>query len=173
MRQSDPRRIDTIKSAAVSERGPVLLCYDGSDPARRAIERAGQVVGGGEAIVLTAWESLGSAILRNLPSHGTTIGREARRIAEDVVEDLDASTAEVARATAGEGAELAATAGFDARPLARRAVARAAERTAVTVWRTVLDVADDEGAELIGARQPRPLGSQVHGARQRLLRRCP
>jgi nucleotide-binding universal stress UspA family protein len=138
-----------MRSAAVSERGPVLLCYDGSDPARRAIERAGRVVGGGEAIVLTAWESLGPAILRNLPSGGTTIGREARGIAEDVVEDLDASTAEMARATAGEGADLAATAGFDARPLARRAVARAAERTAVTAWRTILDVADEEGAELI------------------------
>jgi hypothetical protein len=45
----------------------VLLSYDGSDAARRAIERAGQLLGGGEAIVLTVWESLGSAILRNLP----------------------------------------------------------------------------------------------------------
>jgi hypothetical protein len=44
-------------------RGPVLLCYDGSDPARQAIERAGRVLGGGKAVVLTVWESVGSAIL--------------------------------------------------------------------------------------------------------------
>ena len=155
-----------MRSAAVSERGPVLLCYDGSDPARRAIERAGLVVGGGEAIVLTAWESLGSAILRNLPSRETAFGREARGIAEDVVEDLDASTAEVARTTAGEGAELAAAAGFDARALARRAVARGGERTEVTAWRIVLDVADEEAAELIvlGSRGRSGVKSMVLGS---------
>jgi hypothetical protein len=49
-----------MRSMATNERGPVLLCYDGSDLAKRAIERAGQAVVGGEAIVLTVWESLGS-----------------------------------------------------------------------------------------------------------------
>ena len=61
------------------QRGPVLLCYDGSDAATRAIERAGQPLGGGEPIVLTAGESLGSAILRNLPSGATEFGSEAKR----------------------------------------------------------------------------------------------
>ena len=48
--------------------GPVLLGYDGSDAARGAISSAGRVLGGGEAVVVTVWESVGSAILRNLPS---------------------------------------------------------------------------------------------------------
>lgn len=160
-----------MRSMATNERGPVLLCYDGSDPAKRAIERAGQAVGGGEAIVLTVWESLGSAILRNLPSGETEFGREAKGIAEDVVDELDASIAEAAQATAAEGARLAAAAGFDARPLARRALARAAERTTVTVWRAVLDVADEQAASLIvlGSRgrsgvKSVVLGSVTYGA---------
>jgi hypothetical protein len=44
----------------------VLLRYDRSEPARQAIERARRVLGGGDAIVLTVWESVGSAILRHL-----------------------------------------------------------------------------------------------------------
>ena len=59
-----------MSSATERAHGLVLLCYYGSDPAREAIERAGRVLGGGEAVVLTVWESLGSALLRNLPSGG-------------------------------------------------------------------------------------------------------
>ena len=155
-----------MRSMVTSERGPVLLCYDGSDFAKRAIERAGQIVGGGDAIVLTVWESLGSAILRNLPSDATELGREARGIGEDVVDEFDTSTAEAARATAAEGTGLATAAGFDARPLSRRAVARAAERTAITVWRTILELAEEEAAELIvlGSRGRSGIKSMVLGS---------
>ncbi len=70
-------------------------------------------------ILLGAWfavhtSQLGSAILLNLPSDATKLGHEARGIAEDVVDEVDTSTAEAARATAAEGPGLAATAGFDA-----------------------------------------------------------
>ena len=88
--------------------GEHWCCYDGSDGARQAIERAGQLLGGGEAIVLTVWESRGSALLRSLPPGG---------IAEDVVDEVDTSTAEAARATTREGAVFATRAGFDPRPL--------------------------------------------------------
>jgi nucleotide-binding universal stress UspA family protein len=79
----------------------------------------------------------------------TELGREAKEISEDVVAELDASTERRVRATAGEGAELAAAAGFDPRPLAPRALARAAERDTATVWRAVLAAADEEDAEVI------------------------
>jgi nucleotide-binding universal stress UspA family protein len=138
-----------MSSAPEGRSGPALLCYDGSEPARQAIERAGCVLGGGNAVVLTVWESVGSAILRHTPSEATELGREAKGISEDVVAELDASTERRAQATAGEGAELAAAAGFDARPLAPRALARAAERDTATVWRAVLAAADEEDAEVI------------------------
>ena len=146
--------------------GPTLLGYDGSDAARAAIASAGRVLAGREAVVVTVWESVGSAILRNLPSGATELGRDARGIAEDVVDELDAATAEGAEAMAAEGAALAADAGFAARPLARRALARAAERKAVTVWRAILDAADEEAAELIvlGSRGRSSVTSMVLGS---------
>lgn len=155
-----------MSSATEREHGLVLLCYDGSDPAREAIERAGRVLGGGEAVVLTVWESLGSALLRNLPSGGGELAREARGITEDVVDELDARNAKDARETAAEGAALAALAGFDARPLAGRALARAAERTTVTAWRAILDAADEQSASVIvlGSRGRSGVKSMVLGS---------
>jgi hypothetical protein len=102
--------------------GPVLLGYNGSDAARGAIATAGRALGGREAVVVTVWESVGSAILRNLPSGATELGRDARWIAEDVVDELDAATAEGAEVMAAEGAAVATTAGFVARPVTRRAL---------------------------------------------------
>ena len=153
-------------SATEGERGPVLLCYDGSDAAGLAITRAGEVLGGGEGVVLTVWESLGSAILRHAPPGDTQFGRDARGIAEDVVDELDASTGERAEATAAEGVALAAAAGFEARPFSRRALAQAGERIAVTVWRAVLSVADEEAAKVIvlGSRGRSGLKSMVLGS---------
>jgi nucleotide-binding universal stress UspA family protein len=83
-----------------------------------------------------------------------------------VVDELDTRTADAARATAAEGAALATAAGFDARPLARRALARAAERISVTVWRAVLDTADEEAAELVvlGSRGRSGVTSMVLGS---------
>ena len=42
-----------MDSATGRQRGSVLLCYDGSDAAGRAIERAGAALAGGPAVVLT------------------------------------------------------------------------------------------------------------------------
>jgi nucleotide-binding universal stress UspA family protein len=144
----------------------VLLCFDGSEPARQAIERAGQVLGERSAIVLTVWESVGSAILRRTPTGASDLAREAREVSEEVVEELDSRTAANALATATEGAELASAAGFDARPLAPRAIARAVERDSATVWRAVLAAADEADAELIvlGSRGRSGVASMLLGS---------
>jgi nucleotide-binding universal stress UspA family protein len=145
---------------------PALLCYDGSDPARRAIEHAGVLLGGGPAVVLTVWESVGSGVLRHgVPLPGE-IGRETTTIAQDVIDELDRGMAERASAAAAEGAELATTAGFVARPEARRALARTAERDTVTVWRAVLDYADEVDARVIviGSRGRSGVSSALLGS---------
>jgi nucleotide-binding universal stress UspA family protein len=142
-------------------RPPVLLCYDGSDAARRAIEHAGVLLGGGPAVVVTIWESVGSAILRHRPR--TALGRELKDISAEVVEDLDAGTAGAAEATAQEGAGLATAAGFDAVALAHRAIARAGEREEVTVWQALLDVADERDARAL------VLGRRGHSGVRSLL----
>ena len=143
-----------------------LLCYDGSDSARRAIERAGVVLMGGPATVLTVWESLGSALLRHRPFAGTELGRDFEQMSADVVDELDGNTAGGAEATAAEGAKLAEAAGFDARPLARRALGRLAERAEVTVWQAVLETADEEDADVIvlGSRGRSALKSALLGS---------
>ncbi len=136
-------------TAAPRSEGPALLCYDGSDAARRAIESAGALLGGGNAVVLTIWESLGSAMVhRGLPLPGE-LGRDVRELSSDVIDTIDSGIVQAAQATAAEGAEVAAAAGFDARPEAQRAVARTAERDEVTVWRAILDAADAEDARVI------------------------
>jgi nucleotide-binding universal stress UspA family protein len=147
-------------------RRPSVLCYDGSEFAGRAIERSAQILGGGPAIVLTVFESVGSALLRHAPSEKTGLGREFREISEDVVNELDAGAARRAEATAGEGAEAARAAGFDAQPLVRRALSRTAERDTATIWRAVLDVADEHEASVlvVGARGASALGSALLGS---------
>jgi nucleotide-binding universal stress UspA family protein len=145
---------------------PVLLCYDGSDSAKRAIEHAGALMAGGPAIVLTVWESLGSAVVRHgVPLPGE-MGRDIRGLADDVLETIDSGIAQDAEAIAAEGAEIAAAAGFDARPEARRAIARTAERDLVTIWRAVLDAADesDASAIVLGSRGRSSVRSALLGS---------
>jgi nucleotide-binding universal stress UspA family protein len=147
-------------------RRPSVLCYDGSDFARRAIRQSASVLGGGPAIVLTVYESLGSALLRHAPSETTELGRQVKEISEDVVNDLDAGTGKRAQDTAGEGAELAVAAGFDAEPLARRAVSKTAERDTATIWRAILDLADERDAAVlvVGSRGASALGAALLGS---------
>ena len=147
-------------------RRPCVLCYDGSEFARQAIQQSFSILGGGSAIVITVYESLGSALLRYAPSETTELGRQFKEISEDVVNDLDAGTARRAQATADEGADLAVAAGFDAQPLARRALSRTAERDTATIWRAILELADEREAAVlvVGARGASALGAALLGS---------
>jgi nucleotide-binding universal stress UspA family protein len=94
---------------------PILIGYDGSALARDAIARAGELLPGADAVVLTVAEPV-----RTWPDHdpggviGTTIARATGLVAE-----LDKIAAEVATTTAREGAALAIEAGLrGATPLA-------------------------------------------------------
>lgn len=144
----------------------ILICYDGSDFAIHAIRQAARVLGGGPAIVVTVWESTGSALLRHPVPGRTELGREFREISEDVAGELDASTEQRAQATVNEGVDAARAAGFDAQPSARRALAAAAERRLTTVWRAILDAAEEHDAAVIvlGARGRSAAGSALLGS---------
>ena len=136
-------------------RRPALLCYDGSDYARRAIERAAAVLDCGPAVVLTVWESIRPPQLRHPIPAVAELGREfVRETSQDVVDALDAETAAWAQATAVEGAELARASGFGARSAAHRALGRPLERIEGTVWQAVIDIADreDAGVIVVGSR---------------------
>jgi len=77
---------------------PILLCYDGSDDAFRAIEFAGSLFPGSKAIVLSVWEKYG--VLSGI-----------QRVDDSLMQ-------EAADQQAADGCERAVLAGLDATPLA-------------------------------------------------------
>jgi nucleotide-binding universal stress UspA family protein len=135
--------------------GPVLLCYDGSDDARRAIEEAGRLLRPGGATVVTVWQRVTYAI--------NTYGAAA--MAAPDTTKVDHGLEQTAARQAAEGADLARTAGFDAEPATVEAVG--------PFWDTLLRTADERDATMIvlGSRglsgiKSVLLGSVSHGVAQ-------
>jgi nucleotide-binding universal stress UspA family protein len=122
---------------ASSADGPLLLCFDGSEDARRAIERAGALFAGRRALVLTVWQPIA-----DLDSFAWT-GATASPI--DVIE-LNRAASEDGARVADEGVRVALEAGLRAEPLAAEAGG--------SVWRTIVEIADrhDAGAIVMGSR---------------------
>ena len=96
-----------------SPQGPVLLAYDGSDNAERAISVAGALLAARPTLVVTVWESVWALAYRH-PMPGDF------GITQDVVEEMDTGANGAAEETAAEGAELARSAGLETEPLAHR-----------------------------------------------------
>jgi nucleotide-binding universal stress UspA family protein len=122
---------------ASSAAGPLLLCYDGSEDARRAIERAGALLAGRRALVVTVWQPI-----TDLDSFAWT-GPTASQV--DVVE-LNRAAAEDGDRVADEGVRVALEAGLRAEPLA--------VETTGSVWKTIVEIADrhDAAAIVMGSR---------------------
>lgn len=110
----------------------ILIAYDGSPDADAAIERAGQLLKGESATVLSIWEPFEDVVTR--AGAGMTIG------AIDWVA-MDRSYQEHAAKRAEEGAERAQAAGLTAQPSIQ--VRRG------SIADTILGAADDVGADAI------------------------
>jgi nucleotide-binding universal stress UspA family protein len=89
---------------------PALLCFDGSPQARHAIEQAAKLVGGGSAVVLTAWEPADSFVGFDPV---TAVSETVSRLT-GLEREMDEIGADLARQTVDGGAELARRHGFDA-----------------------------------------------------------
>jgi nucleotide-binding universal stress UspA family protein len=59
--------------------GPLLLCYDGSTDARGAIEHAGRLLGGRDALVVAVWHQTGALVSA---ADGERVAAEGVRIAQ-------------------------------------------------------------------------------------------
>ena len=110
----------------------ILLCYDGSSDAQCAIDRAGELLRGQPATILTVWDGLAAVLARA----GTGVGIGALDF-----EAIDAASERSARQRAEEGVDRARRAGLTAEP-------RVKER-GVTIWGTILEQAADVDASAI------------------------
>ena len=129
--------------------GPLLLCYEGSEDAKHAIEHAGRVLGGRDALVVTVWQP--TPALSGFASAGATDSTF------DIVE-VDRAAADLGERVARDGVRIAQEAGLHAQPVAVEASG--------PVWRTIVEIADLHDAAIIamGSRgltslRPMRLGS--------------
>lgn len=117
---------------ATNPAGQVLLCFDGSDPARGAIEKAAGILRERRALVLHVYRPPQELAV---PYGGMAFGRPAPAVAKAIMEH--------AHGVAEQGARLAREAGFEAEPLHVEAHGRIPD--------TILDVASDRDAAVIVA----------------------
>ena len=107
---------------------PILIAYDGSDHAKRAIELCSRQLGEGRrAVVLTVWQPLEA-----IPFFGGPIAP----VAPELFEQVNAQAREIAE----EGADLARERGFEA---------EAVVEEGAPVWERILAAADAHDAALI------------------------
>jgi nucleotide-binding universal stress UspA family protein len=109
---------------------PLILCYDGSEDAKHAIKRGGELLALRRALVLTVW--LPTAAL------GPGLGFAPNTV--NFVE-IDRAAAEAGDRIAEEGVRIARDAGLDAEPIAIKACG--------PVWHTNVEAADRHGAAAI------------------------
>lgn len=134
---------------ASSAHGPLLLCFDGSEDARRAVERAGALFAGRRALVVTVWQPI--ADLNSFAWTGPTAS------SVDLVELNRAAAADAGR-VADDGVRVALEAGLRAEPLPVQAVG--------SIWRTIVAMADryDAAAIVMGSRGLTGWGSMLLGS---------
>lgn len=113
----------------------VLICYDGSADSQAAIARAGELLGGQDATVLTVWQRFSDVLARTPSAFGVAPG-----MFEDTAR-VDQANSENAQQRAHEGVELARKAGLKAQP-------RVAVQLTTTA-NTILTEAESVGAAAI------------------------
>jgi nucleotide-binding universal stress UspA family protein len=147
------RPVVVVADGAGDLGGPLVVGYDGSDAARRAVAAAGRLFKGRDAIVVHVWES---------PVRSTHTGRAIANAPlpeiREVTQDLHAFFADGARELAEEGAALATEHGLRARPEAVEAGSGA--------WRGLLSAARtaDAAVVVVGSRGRGGIASVVLGS---------
>jgi len=122
----------TPEGRTSSADGPLLVCYDGSEDAAHAIQRAGGLFAGRRALVMNVWKPTA------VPDSLGFSGGAASMI--DFAE-LDRAAAEDGGRVADEGAGIAQAAGLVAEPVAVKAEG--------PIWKAIVETADRDDAATI------------------------
>jgi nucleotide-binding universal stress UspA family protein len=108
--------------------GAILIAYDGSEHSRAGIrEAARQLQPGRRALVMTVWQPVDSVPIAPVPIIASS-------------EELAKLSEADAREIAGDGVDLARSAGFDAEPLVA---------AGEPVWQRIVESASALGASLV------------------------
>jgi len=142
--------------------GPVLLCYDGSDSAKRAIEIAGDLLDPQPALVLHFWDSW--------VAEAPALAALSRSV-EGMATELDEIADEQSSKLTDDGVELAEQRGFDATGLSERAVGPGwmAVRDAANQHASVAIVVGSRGLTGISAALGGVSNGVVHNSRRPVL----
>jgi nucleotide-binding universal stress UspA family protein len=127
----------------------LILCYDGSENAKHAIQRVAALCGGARALVLTVWQ----------PTSGlASLAWSDPTAAMIDFAELDRAAAEDGGTIAAEGVGIAREAGMEAEPVAIAATG--------PVWETIIEIADRYQAAMIvmGSRGLTGLRSMLLGS---------
>lgn len=129
--------------------GPLLLCYDGSEDAMHAIQRAGVLFAGRRALVVTVWQPTAG------PGSVAWSGATASTVN---FFELDRAAAEDGGRIASDGVRVAREAGLEAEPVAVEAVG--------PVWKTIVEFADrhDAATIVMGSRGLTGIRSMLLGS---------
>ncbi|MCJ0902037.1 universal stress protein [Rhodococcus sp. ARC_M6] len=115
--------------------GLMLIAYDGSDNARRAITYAGRFLAANRAILVTAWEPMVRQAARMSGLSGVM---QPEWIPDDDVEDIAYTDA---KSTLAEGVALAEAVGLTVE-------GRSAECTSA-IWSAIVETADELDVDII------------------------
>ena len=129
---------------------PLVIGYDGSDHAKRAIVTAGELLAGRSVLVATVWTSFRP--VGNMATLGVPSGVTAAAL-----EKLDEEAITRAAETSAEGAEAARAAGLDATPMHLQAQGN--------VWATLVQLTVDAvSAVVVGSHGRSGLGEALLGS---------
>src|SRR3954453_13660035 len=117
---------------------PIVIAFDGSDPAQAAVREAGALPSGHRALIVTVWEA-GMAYVAGVPA---TLDIPATPIDVQTAAEIDDAMDDRAHRLAEQGAQIAREAGFgDAEPVVVADESNIAE--------TIVEVARQRDAQAI------------------------
>ena len=140
--------------------GPILIAFDGSAAARRAVTDAARLLGSRRALVVTVWEPGLAYAVPDMRPDGIMA---TPMIEPSVAMNLDREVHSNAERVAVEGAELARSLGLDAEPMAVPD-----ERD---VPHTILSLAEanQAAAIVVGSRGLSGLRARLEGSTSKVL----